>query len=837
MDFKVASTITSDEIFKELDSSTRGLSESQVNTLIKNIGPNKIASSETTTWEIFIRQFKSPFTYLLFAASVLSLLLGEVLDGAMIALFVIINSLLSFYQEYRSEQTVKLLKKYLSPKIRVLRDRNEENLDTSLLVPGDIIIFEPGDIIPADCRFIEDYNLVVDETVLTGESIPVTKTSDALGGEPHDIYSATNIGFSGTVITSGRGKAIVFATGEHTNFAGIVKLAGNTKRVSSFEKELSKFSKFTLWVVLATLLFIIITSVALKPNPSLTDLVLFAIALAVSVIPETLPAVMTFCLSIGAKNLTNKGVVVKRLTSVEDLGALQVLATDKTGTLTENNLAIDEIKSIGKEDLLLFSNLASNFTDNTRNAQNNAFDLALKKGLSKEQIILMSKFEKVSEIPFDPGRKRVTTLISNGKDKYIVSRGIPEDIMDLCVGVKNKTALSSWIIEKGKDGKRSLGIAIKKVSSSGAKDITVLEKDLQFLGLISFIDPIKKSAYEAITKAKNLGVQVKIITGDSPEVAASVAKEIGLINSMNEVITGAEFEKLGIEAKHKAVSDYNVFARIVPEQKHQIITLLKEKFYVGFLGEGINDAPALKAANVGVVVDGAADVAKEAADIVLLKKDLEVIMDGVMEGRRVFANTSKYITATMASNFGNFFAIALIAPFINFLPMLPLQILLIDLLSDFPLIMVATDNVEPEVLKAPKRYGLKSFAISALSFGFISTAFDFAVFNTFVKLGEQGLHTYWFIESILSELLIIFTVRTAKPFFKSIAPSKPIVLLTFVTIFLTVLVPFTPLGRSIFGFIRPEMGSLATVFALVGIYLLTNEVAKFFLRKFSKMEV
>ncbi len=835
MSFPEIASLKIPEVYEKLDTTNSGLSSDQAKTLLTKLGPNSIKSREVTGWSIFVRQFKSPFTYLLFGASLLSLFLGEMLDGAMIALFVLINSLLSFYQEYKSEQTVKLLKKYLASKIRVLRDEKPLDVQTSELVPGDVMLFEPGDIIPADCRFIEDYNLIVDETVLTGESIQVSKTSDPIKKEVKDIYDAINIGFSGTTVTSGRAKAVVFGTGENTNYAGIVKLAGETKRVSSFELELSKFSKFTLWVVLATLLFIIVTSVALKPNPSLTDLILFSIALSVSVIPETLPAVMTFSLSIGAHILAKKGVVVKRLTSVEDLGGLEVLATDKTGTLTENKLKVSNVLGVNRENLLLYATLASHFYDSTRNAQNNAFDIALNKSLTAESRQSLDNYKKIDEIPFDPSRKRVTTLLALDSKRYLISRGSPEEIIKHCNNISNEDEINIWIKKEGTEGRRSLGVSLKELKANKIDGKS--ESGMQFLGVVSFNDPIKASAYKAIEKAKKLGVKVKIITGDSIEVAGQVSREIGLTTSMDEVITGSDFQKLTTTEKHDAIDKYSVFARIVPEQKHEIITLIKEKYYVGFLGEGINDAPALKAANVAVVVDGAADVAKEAADIVLLQKDLEVIMDGITEGRRVFANTSKYITATMASNFGNFFAIALITPFINFLPMLPLQILLLDLLSDFPMIMVATDTVDADVISKPKRYNLKSFAIAALSFGFISTSFDFIIFNYFVRFGERPLHTYWFIESILSELLIIFTVRTIKPFYKAIAPSRQIIYLTIGTIGLTILIPYIPLARTIFGFIRPEFGGVATVVLIVFIYLMANEVAKLFLRKYSKLEI
>ncbi len=816
-------------VFKSLATSSVGLSNTTIQKRLSEFGENKITAHEVTAWDIFKRQFKSPFVYLLLAACILSFVLGEKVDAFMIALFVFINSSLGFYQEYRSEQTVKLLKKYLAKKIRVLRDGSEVDIDVALLVPGDLVVLEPGDIIPADIRFVEDYNLVVNETVLTGESVPVHKSSKSLVKPASDIYKADNIGFSGTTVVSGKAKGVVFATGAATNYAKIAKLAGETVKVSSFEKEISKFSKFTLWVVAATLIFIVVTSVAVKESPSITDLVLFSIALAVSVIPEALPVVTTFSLSIGAYNLTKKSVVVKRLTSVEDLGSLQVLASDKTGTLTQNVLKVEDVYASDKGETLLFANLGSYFTDNTRNAGNNAFDIALRDALTSEQKSAILDFKKLSEVPFDPERRRVTTLLSIKDRKVLVTRGSAEVVLTCVKSVKSRKQITKWLTKKGLEGKRSLAVAIKYVPGKLPKNLASFETDMQFLGLIAFTDPIKPSAFSAIKKAKEMGVAVKIITGDSPEVAGQVATQIKLTKNPKEVLTGSDFEHLSIEEKHEAVSKFAVFARITPEQKHQIISLLKEKYYTGFLGEGINDAPALKAANVAVVVESASDVAKEASDIVLLKKDLEVIIDGIGEGRRVFANTTKYITATMASNFGNFFAVAIIAPFIDFLPMLPLQILLVNLLSDFPMIMVATDTVDDEVVKTPKRYDLGGFATQALSFGFISTAFDFVVFSSFVSRGEASLQTYWFVESILSELLFLFTIRTTLPIWKAKLPSKPLIFLTIATIAATLILPFTSLGAKLFGFIRPSFIGLAGVFLIVFVYLVCNELAKFFI--------
>lgn len=824
------------DLFGKLKTGPLGLSEKEASELLAILGENKIQGREVKWFSILLRQFKSPFVYLLFISFLISFLLGEIIDALMILLFVGINTVLGFYQEYKSASAVKLLKKYLVSKIKVIRNGQEKNIETLFLVPGDVLILEPGDIIPADVRFIESNNLIVNEEVLTGESQPVQKFSSPIKKEIDEIYEAENIGFCGTILVGGKGKAVVFATADNTNYANIASLASETERESTFEKELGRFSKFTLLVVLAVLIFVVVTSISIKPDPSLIELALFSIALAVSVIPEALPVVTTFSLSIGAIALAKKNVVVKRLSAIEDLGAIEVLASDKTGTLTKNKLTLEEVYAKDEEDCILKANLASGDLALSLNIQNNAFDYALAEKLDEQRARLtLNSFKKLNEIPFDPNRRRITVMVSDGIHKYIVSRGAPEEILEICkLSQKDKEKLQKWASDKGKKGRRVLAVADRELKNEKTKELKDLEKDLQFLGLITFSDPIKESAYKAVESAKILGVVVKILTGDSPEVAANVAMQVKLIESLDDVITGIEFERLSVTEKHNAVEKYQVFARVTPQQKYDIIKLLQEKYSVGFLGEGINDAPALKIANVGIVVAGAADVAREACDILLLERSLQVILDGIRGGRKVFENTSKYITATMASNFGNFFAVAIIAPFINFLPMLPLQILLVNLLSDFPMISVATDNVDEELLITPKRYNLRSFAISALTFGIISTAFDFVLFSSFIKSGEARLQTYWFIESILSELLFLFSIRSKRPFFATKRPSKPLVYLTIFTILFTITIPMTKAGRDLFGFIKPTASGLFVVFAIVFTYLLSNEAVKLVFRKLKK---
>ncbi|PIY96980.1 MAG: cation-transporting ATPase, partial [Candidatus Kerfeldbacteria bacterium CG_4_10_14_0_8_um_filter_42_10] len=686
MNFSPYTKKTTAEIETEFGTNIRsGLSEQKAEQRLVKYGHNELEAHEVNWWQILKRQFISPFIYLLIAAAALALALKEVIDALMILMFVVINAFLGFYQEYRSENTVKLLKKYVVRRARVIRHGRTQVIDSALLVPGDVVIVETGDFVPADLRLMEEYDLMADETTLTGESVPVKKISGVLPKPTSQIFKASNICFSGTIITSGKGTGIVIATGKKSVIGDIAQITGKTTHTGTFQKDIASFSKFILRLVLITLTFLFVANLFLKGfDSNIGELAIFSVALAVSVIPEALPMVMTFSLSSGALRLAKNNVVVKRLSAIEDLGSVEVLCTDKTGTLTENNLTVKESYShrsgtTGKP-VTFYASLAAPFIKENEQEPNNAFDLALYHHLGKTDRDSLNDYKQIAEIPFDPERSRNTVIVQKKNDLELITRGALEKIMPLCkkMAVSELKAINQWAAKAGRQGQRVIAVASKKLTKQ-KNNILKEENGLTFEGLISFVDPIKKTTRQSIHKAKILGVKVKILTGDSREVAGAVAYQIGLTKSIEEVITGEELEFLSHSQQHEAVQKHSVFARVSPEQKYKIIHLLQEKHEVGFLGEGINDAPALKIANVGLAVQHASDIAQETADIVLLNKSLGVIINGIEEGRRVFANSLKYIKATLASNFGNFFAVAIASLMIDFLPMLPLQILLLNL--------------------------------------------------------------------------------------------------------------------------------------------------------------
>ncbi|MCI0542480.1 HAD-IC family P-type ATPase [bacterium] len=814
-----------------------GLSSQERKNRLFSYGANEITGKETDALQIFLRQFRSPFTYLLFAAAAITLLLGDYLESALVLVFVAINTALGFYQEFKSEKTLSLLREYFVSTETVLEGGEKKRVPISELVPGDIIFLEPGDIVPADVRFLEEHDLVADEAVLTGETIPIKKRAEAMRGKAKESFEAVNLGFSGTTIVCGNATALVLATGMQTVFGSIAKLAGETERASLLEKEISKFSSFILKLVVGTLAIVFLVNIFIKGDEAdIFTLAVFSIALAVSVIPEALPVVITFSLSRGAKRLAKNKAVVKRLSAIEDVGSIEILCTDKTGTLTENKLAVSAFfPEKDRNKIMRYATLGSPAIVDKEELVRNSFDAALWNKLSKEEKGVLSESEMLLEAPFDPVRRVNSAIVRNSRGSYSIARGAPESVFEYCSPISRDTKreITEWMKKEGEEGKRVYAVAMKEISKKEIEkkdwknsDDAALIKDLEFVGLVSFIDPLKPTTRRAVAQAKRLGVRVKILTGDNPAVAGAVAHTIGLAASPSEVITGSFFEKASEKEKMRLVESYNVFARVSPKQKYDIIQTLQKTKNVGFLGEGINDAGALKIANVALVVSGASDIARESADIVLLQKSLHVIVDAIEEGRRVFANTTKYIQATLSSNFGNFYAVAVSSFLVPYLPMLPLQLLLLNLLSDFPMIAISTDSVDKEELRSPKKYNIRQIAGFATVLGIVSTVFDFIFFALFYLDAPAVLQTSWFIGSVVTELLFLLSVRTHK-FFLHAPPLPPMIaILSLLAFIVAVWIPFTEMGSTFFGFTPPSMKNLMLIGIVALTYLAATETAK-----------
>ncbi len=816
-----------EEVLEEFKTSEDGLSEKEVKSRLKIYGFNEIKAREAGMFDILLRQFKSPFFYLLFIAGLIAFLIGEKIDSLVIFVILFINVFLGFFQEFRAERATSLLKKYIPIKTRVLREGKEKIISKRFLVPGDMVLLEAGNVIPADLRVLKVENFLVDESVLTGESVSVSKISQALSQEAKEIFEAKNILFAGTSIVSGEAEGLVIGTGKETVFGEITKLVSGIVRESIYEKNLLKFCQLILRIVVSTIIFVFLANLIIKGSENFFDFLIFSIALIVSIIPEALPLVATFSLSEGALRLAKESVVVKRLSAVEDLGDIEILCADKTGTLTENKLSLVNIYSFDKERCLLYSLLASHYMAEEIESAKNPFDLALFKGAAEKILHSLKEFNVISEIPFEPFRLRNSALLEDKKgNRILIVKGAPETILKLSSKFENleKTEIEKEIEKDGRAGNRTLAVAFKEFNG---KDYTEAdEKDLTFLGYFSFKDPLKKTAKETISLAKKLGLKIKILTGDSQEVTGQIGKEIGLIEDPEKVILGETLDALPKEEFDKALEEFSVFARVSPKTKFEIVAALGKKYEVGFLGEGINDAPALKVAHVAIAVKEAADISREASDIILLKKDLKVIVEGIKNGRKIFASIQKYIKCTLASNFGNFYSVALISLAIPFLPMLPIQILLVNFLTDFPLISIASDNVDIEELKKPKFYQLNKVILLIVILGLVSSIFDLIFFGIFYKSPPALIQTLWTIESTLTEISLIFLIRTRNFFLKTKRPSFLLSFLSFLVIILSTYLPFTNFGQETFHFIMPSISPLLVVFSLVLSYFVVSEIAK-----------
>lgn len=820
-----------EKVLSEQTSTVKGLSDNEIKKRQAEFGPNELGAQKIRWYHVLARQFASPFIYILLATVPLSIIFGEMIDAAMIVIFIVVNVVLGFIQEYRSEKMLATLSSLVVAKARVRRNDTEQMVDSRELVPGDILILQTGDIVPADARIIETSGLTVNETVLTGESVAVNKNADATKNAK-DVYDGSNTVFSGTTIVEGKALTMIIGTGGNSVMGGIAHLAADTVRESGFEKGIKSLSNFILRLIFGTLVLVFVANVTIKSatRGDLVELIIFSIALAISVIPEALPVVTTFSLSRGALHLAKKKVVVKRLSAIEDLGGIDVLCSDKTGTITENELTVAEILCFGdykKEDVILTAAEAAPFLREKGKQANNSFDVALAKNLSKKDLTYLSEGKIVADVPFDPARRRNVVLCAIGTGAKIIVRGAFAEVADLSTNVKSEDKIAlAWLESEGKKGRRVIMVAAKKTKLSSADDLLKAENGVEAVGLISFVDPLKSTSKAAIARACALNVAFKIITGDGPEVAEAIGREVGLVTDSSQVITAADLLKLPEHKQLATAENTAVFARVNPSEKYRIIQLLQSKHQVGFLGEGINDAPALKIAQVGLVVAEASDVAREAADIVLLEKSLSVIIDGIREGRMVFVNTLTYIKSTLASNLGNFYAVAVASLLIDFLPMLPLQILLLNLLSDFPMIAIATDLVDDEAIKTPKQYDIKEIALIATVLGLVSSLFDFIYFAYFKGQGPAGLQTNWFMGSIITELLFLFSIRTHGWSWKARRPSGTILWLTFIASIVTLSLPLIPIMREIFKFKLPTKTDYLAVLVIAALYFVITEIVK-----------
>jgi Mg2+-importing ATPase len=762
----------------------------------------------------------------LVAVAIITFLSKDYFETILILIFLAINLGLEVYQEFHSEKAASLLKKYLVPETRVWREGAPRSVKTTTLVPGDIILLSAGDRISADVRFLETTGITVDESVITGESIAIFKNTAIVKQIGGNLFGASNIGFAGTSVTAGSALALVVATGNATALGDAAHLTFLTEKETIFEKNIRDFSRFLVKLLLAALALVFFLYFVIHgESVAVVEMVLFTLVLAITVVPEALPAITTVALTRGSLALASKKVVVKRLSAIEDLGSIEILCADKTGTLTENHLKVAHVFGEDKKGILSKALLAAQVVPLSLEALHDAFDRALYQNADKALCQQIGKIKRLAEVPFSPQTRMNRVLVEMEKSATLIVRGAPEEILARVVNIDAYTRkqISVWMASAGLRGERVLAVATKE--NHTVHQGLHITGNLEFQGLISFLDPLKESARETVLEAKALGIQVKIFSGDSKEVVGATAYAVGLTSDATQVITGREFEELSLPEQIHALETGSAFARFAPEQKFAALKLLQKSHAVGFLGEGVNDAPALKLAHVALVVDTASDIAREAADILLLEKDLQVIIDGVREGRKVFANILKYLKITLAANFGNFYSVTLAALFLPFLPLLPLQILLLNLLSDFPMLAIATDRVDHEKLERPNAHNMHSIVVTATLFGLVSSFFDLTVFRLFADGNPGLLQTAWFVFSLLSEILLLYSLRTRRWFFRGAKSSFWVGSFSVAAALAALAIPYTWFGLSL-SFTPLSWQTWGILFALLGMYFVVTEVLK-----------
>lgn len=826
-----------EQVLQRLQSSaSTGLPATEVTERQKQSGLNEVPAQRYFWWHILLDQFKSPFISILIVIALITFFLSESGNALIILACVCLNTIMGFIQEYKADQSMRILKNYLVTNVTVLRDGKEQEVPSNSLVPGDILLLYPGDIIPADVRFVKDDHLTVDESLLTGESEPVVKESKSFV-EKDTRALASNLGFTGTVILTGKAIAVVIATGVKSSLAAISSIVNQNQRISGFSINIQRFSYFILWIIVVTISVVFIAHVLMHHgHVDIINLAFFAIALGITVIPEALPVVTSFAFTRGALQLAKHKVVVKRLSAIEDLGGIEILCTDKTGTITQNKLEISAVYGLERE-VLVNAVLGSGLSARSLSVSK-GFDAVLWKALTLKEQEQMQQYQKVAEIPFDPQRRRSVALYKKDNISYLVARGASQELLQCSAPLPDARTqeITNWLHEQGAKGRRIIAVAAKKYGAAvtDIPDLKKEEQNLEIVGMIAFEDPLKPTAHEAIEKARQLGVQIKILTGDSVDVCAAIAYKVGLIQTSSQVVSGDDFAQKSREEKKKLVNHAAAFARIDPLQKYEIIQLLQEQYRVGYMGDGINDAPALKIAEVALAVTDAADIARDAADIILLSPSLQVIINGIEEGRIIFANTLKYLNITLAASFGHFYALAVASLLIDTLPMLATQLLILNFLTDIPLIGLSTDMVDAQTLKAPQKYDLKSMIINATILAAVITTFDFIVFGLYYRQAPIHLQTAWFVMCVLTELTFIFSARSMLPFYKAAAPSRMLVVLCIIIAAISVALPYIPIAQKWLHFIPLSMHDMITIAALVCGCFLGTELVKALYYRFYK---
>ena len=827
-------SIPTEKLMLTLQTDISGLSNEEAQKRLKEYGENTIKKQEKATKLIlFLGQLKNPIMLILIFATIVSASTGDLTDATIILAIILGSSILSFFQEYRASNAVEELRAKVQIKSIVLRDGKLEEMPARMIVPGDIIKFSAGSFISVDGLVLEANEFSVNEAILTGESIPAEKEPGILA-EDSSTEERTNCVFMGTNVHRGTATVLAVATGENTEFGQIAGQLKLRPPETDFERGVRRFGYMLTEIMLILTLAVFAINVYFK-EPVINSL-LFAVALAVGITPQMLPAIVSITLSKGSHNMSKEGVIVRRLNAIENFGSMDTLCTDKTGTLTEGDVRFDgavDVAGKKSEDVFRLAYLNASLQVGMDNSLDDTI-VAFKK-------IDTSSVKRQGEIPLDFTRERLSIIVEENKQYLMITKGALNHVLETCSFVQQEDSINIMdslkleeihqrYLEWSNQGIRVLGVA-KKFVEPKEKYVVKDEEQMTFVGFLLLFDHLKEDVARTISDLAINGIALRVITGDNKLIAMHTAGCVGL--EIKGVITGSELIKMSDQVLWSSIEDTNLFAEVDPNQKERIILALKKRGHVvGYMGDGINDVPALHAADVSISVDNAVDVAKESADFVLMEKSLEVLNRGVELGRTTFANTLKYIFVTTSANFGNMFSMAGASLFMPFLPLLPKQILLLNFLSDFPAIAIANDAVDQEVLKKPRRWDIQLIRNFMFTFGFLSSVFDyltFAVLLIIFEASEGIFQSGWFVLSILTELLTLLVMRTKRPFFKS----RPAPILAFTSLavaMLTLAIPYLPISN-IMNIEPIPFKVMASLLAIAVLYIIVTEIAKHYFYK------
>ena len=839
------------EVLTNLGTPPDGLSEEEAGARLEQYGPNEVAREKKQTWLMRLwGNVKNPLVILLVALGSISYLTGDLRATVIIFIMVLLGIVLRYFQESRADSAAEKLKAMISTTVTVIRSAKRQEIPLQQLVPGDVVALSAGDMVPADVRLISAKDLFLNQAALTGESLPVEKIPTAVDVADKNPLELGNLCFLGSNVESGTGTAVVINTGGDTYFGSLASSITGQRQLTSFDKGMTSFTWLMISFMLVMVPLVFLFNGISKGN--WLEAFLFALAVAVGLTPEMLPMIVTVNLSKGAIEMSRKKVIVKRLNAIQNFGAMDVFCSDKTGTITEGRIVLEkhlDVRGHDSERVLHYGYMNSYYQTGLKNLMDVAI---LAHRHLNEELQVDARFRKIDELPFDFQRRRMSVIVEDDQNRQIlICKGAVEEIMRLSTHVEVDGEILEVLPEHDEHRKRR----IRELNLEGFRAIAVAyrmfpgdvdtphytiqdESSLTLLGYLAFLDPPKATARDALARLQGHGVAVKILTGDNDAVTGSICKQVGL--PIDRILLGSEVEEMTEAQLAEAAESVSVFAKLSPSHKERIIRALQSRGHVlGFLGDGINDAPALKAADVGISVDTAVDIAKESSDIILLENSLLVLEQGVMEGRRVFGNIIKYIKMAASSNFGNMFSVLGGSLFLPFVPMLPIQVLTNNLLYDFSQTAIPTDEVDPEWLKKPRKWAISEIRRFILFIGPISSIFDYLtyfimlyVFNTWAN--PELFHTGWFVESLFTQTLIIHVIRTNRiPFIQSRA-SNALLFASLAIVAVGAWLPYSPLAGALGLVALPPLYWLLLAGMLVCYVALTQTVKTWFIRRFGE---